>query len=82
MNIKNSLNKYRQEGLKEGLEFIEKQFPLLDKKRNDVLLELEKLRKNNSFVDPQLKGESLITKKNKIIEEKRILDKEKINYYP
>lgn len=69
--------KYRQEGLKEGLEFIEKQFPLLDKKRDNVFLELEKLRKNNSFVDPQIKGESLIAKKNKIIEEKRFLDKEK-----
>ena len=60
--LKTSL-KYEQEGLKEGLEFIEKQFPLLDKKRDEVLLELEKLRKNNSFVNPQLKGESLITKK-------------------
>lgn len=74
--LKTSL-KYRQEGLKEGLEFIEKQFPLLDKKRDKVILELEELRKNNSFVNPQLKGEKLITKKNKIIEEKRILDKEK-----
>ena len=69
--------KFRQEGLKEGLEFIEKQFPLLDKKRNDVLLELENLRKNNSFVNPELDGEALIQKKNLIIEEKRTLDKEK-----
>ena len=67
--LKTSL-KYRQEGLKEGLEFIEKQFPLLDKKRNEVLLELEKLRKNNSFVSPELKGGTLIAKKIKLLKRK------------
>ena len=65
----------KQQNLKDGLNFLDAQFPKILKENSDLQIKLAKFRKENNFIDPTFKYENLNVYMSKI--EERIINLEK-----